>query len=293
MIRFALRKALKAADGEMQLDVQYRIKPGTFLAIYGKSGVGKTSILRMLAGLMQADRGIIEVDGEIWLNTVNKVRLSPQKRAIGYVFQDYALFPNMTVHQNLEYALEKGQDPSILEELIAITELEQLQGRKPGTLSGGQKQRVALARALVRKPKLLLLDEPLSALEKEMRGKLQDYILKAHRKFGLSTILVSHDLSEVYKMADEVMVLERGLVKAVGSPSEVLGKERSSEGLQLIGEVLSIEQQGEFSKISILVGRSILPLKIDAALASTLNVGEEVLTFWDTGTARVQKIIRP
>jgi molybdate transport system ATP-binding protein len=128
----------------------------------------------------------------------------------------------MTVRGNLEFALEKNQSKNIVDELLQLTELEQLHNKKPNLLSGGQKQRVALARALIRKPKLLLLDEPLSALDTEMQIKLQDYILKVHHEFNLTTILVSHDLNEVIKMSKRVLVLEDGQIKKDGSPLDVL-----------------------------------------------------------------------
>lgn len=285
MIRFFLRKKLRASDGDMLLDVQCRLDQGQLLTIYGKSGAGKTSILRMLAGLLSPDRGIIEVHGQTWLNTVNRIGLRPQKRAIGYVFQDYALFPNMTVRENLQFGLEKGQDPQIVDELIHTIELEQLQHRKPDTLSGGQQQRVALARALVRRPKLLLLDEPLSALDKAMRLKLQDYILKVHRQFQLTTILVSHDLAEVFKLSDQVMCLEKGLVTAQGKPVEVFGQPQT-QALQLVGEVLALHP----ASATILIGATMLDLPLTPDLAETLEVGREVLVSWSAATAQIELI---
>ena len=158
MIELSLHKELISSGGKMFLNIDISLKPGKFITLYGESGAGKTSTLRMLAGLMNPDQGKIRVNNSVWLDTDKKVKLKPQQRDIGYVFQDYALFPNMTVRKNLEYALDKRQDKSIIDELIDIIELTELQYRKPESLSGGQKQRVALARALVRQPKILLLD---------------------------------------------------------------------------------------------------------------------------------------
>ncbi len=149
MIQIALQKKLGAANGEMQLDVDIEIEEGMLVTLYGNSGAGKTSILRMIAGLLQPERGLISVNEKCWLDTSRGISLTPQQRKTGFVFQDYALFPNMTVKENLAYALEKGQSKAIVEELIRIVELRDLQQRKPSELSGGQKQRVALARALV------------------------------------------------------------------------------------------------------------------------------------------------
>jgi molybdate transport system ATP-binding protein len=157
-----------------------------------------------------------------WFDKEKKVNIKPQLRNIGMVFQDYSLFPNMTVKENLEFALEKGQSRSIVDDLLQLSELGQLYNKKPTILSGGQKQRVALARALVRQPKLLLLDEPLSALDSEMQSKLQDYILKVHQEFKLTTIMISHDLLEVIKMSARVLILEEGRIMKDGTPGEVL-----------------------------------------------------------------------
>jgi len=152
MISTSLHKTLQTANGIMPLDIELDIYPGEFVTIYGESGAGKTSILKMLAGLLTPDYGKIIVDGTTWLDTSRKINLAPQKRKIGFVFQDYALFPNMSVRKNITYALAKDQDIQIVEELIEITELGDLQHQKPNLLSGGQRQRVALARALVQQP---------------------------------------------------------------------------------------------------------------------------------------------
>ncbi len=226
MISVQISKQLHGPEGDMDLQVDTKIQKGEFVTVFGPSGAGKTSILRMLAGLLKPDSGRIEVGDSIWFDSGKKVHLPPQLRTVGMVFQDYSLFPNMTVRENLDFALEKGQPKAIVEDLLELTELGQLAGKRPFQLSGGQKQRVALARALVRKPQLLLLDEPLSALDAAMQDKLQDYILKVHREFGLTTILISHDLIEVVKMSERVLVLDQGRIAQDGKPGEVLPLER-------------------------------------------------------------------
>jgi molybdate transport system ATP-binding protein len=222
MIDINISKKLSGASGELNLQFTTRILPQEIVTIYGPSGAGKTSVIRMLAGLLQPDGGYIKVDENIWFDKSKKINIKPQLRNIGIVFQDYSLFPNMTVRGNLEFALEKNQSKNIVAELLQITELEQLHDKKPDLLSGGQKQRVALARALIRKPKLLLLDEPLSALDTEMQIRLQDYILQIHQQFNLTIILVSHDLNEVVKMSKRVLVLEDGQIKKDGLPLDIL-----------------------------------------------------------------------
>lgn len=219
MIEIRIQKELSAAQGPMTLTVEQTLSSQQFLAISGPSGSGKTSLLRILAGLARPDRGFLRVGQQVWMDTDRGVFLPPQKRHVGVVFQDYALFPNMTVGDNLRYALDRRGDPAVIDELIETMELEQLTGQFPRTLSGGQQQRVALARALVRRPNLLLLDEPLSALDTDLRQRLQNYILRVHHQFGLTTVLVSHDYSEIRKMADQVWRLENGHVTYAGAPA--------------------------------------------------------------------------
>jgi molybdate transport system ATP-binding protein len=222
MIELAITRTLHGAAGPINLNLEVRIETGDFVTLYGPSGAGKTSILRMLAGLLTPNDGRIRCDQRTWFDKSKRVNLSPQFRNLGMVFQEYSLFPNMTVQGNLEFALQKGHPKSRVDELLQLTELEQLRDKKPALLSGGQKQRVALARALVRQPQLLLLDEPLSALDTAMQIKLQDYILRAHRQYNLTTLMVSHDLNEVIKMSKRVLLLEDGVIKKDGRPLDVL-----------------------------------------------------------------------
>ncbi|MES2240582.1 MAG: ATP-binding cassette domain-containing protein [Bacteroidota bacterium] len=277
MIAFKIQKKLQSASGEMLLDLDFEIRENEFVTLYGASGSGKTTTLRILSGLDQTDQGWIKVNEEIWLDSKNKIQLPPQKRKIAYVFQDYALFPNMSVRANLSYALEKGQDKSIIEELLTLMELEQLQHQKPNQLSGGQKQRVALARALVRKPNILLLDEPLSAVDNEMRLKLQDYIIQVHRKYNLTTILVSHDISEIYKMSDKVIVLENGKISKQGTPDEVFSSRLVSGKFQFVGEVLKIEKENFIYIVSVLIGNNVVKVIAIEEEIENLNIGNKVL----------------
>jgi molybdate transport system ATP-binding protein len=212
MIKLDLHKKLSGADGLIQLRVNFTVQTNELVTLYGPSGAGKTSIIRMIAGLMKPDSGSILVNGNTWFDSQQKMHLRTQDRPIGLVFQEYSLFPNMTVYENLKFALAKGNSEDMVEEMLDMIGLTNLRKAKPNILSGGQKQRVALARALVRKPSILLLDEPLSALDSGMRTKLQDDILSFHKRFGLTTILVSHDYHEVKKMSDRVIVIENGKV---------------------------------------------------------------------------------
>lgn len=212
MIEISLVKKLTGADGPFDLKFTTSIKYGELVALYGPTGSGKSSVLRMLAGLMRPDEGVISVGDHIWFDHKKRINVIPQERTIGMVFQDYSLFPNMTVRQNLEFALSRDQNSHIVEELLTISGLTNLADKRPTFLSGGQRQRIALTRAMVRKPDILLLDEPLSALDTKMRAILQDYILDFHQRFNLTIILVSHDLNEVIKMSRRVLVLESGSI---------------------------------------------------------------------------------
>ncbi|MFC2124293.1 ATP-binding cassette domain-containing protein [Bacteroidota bacterium] len=258
MIEFSFVKTLETHSGRKPLDVECHVEAGNFVTIYGPSGAGKTTMLRILAGLLRPEYGKIKIGNDIWLDSNNGIWVPPQNREIGLVFQDFALFPNMTVRQNLEYALDKGISSDIVGELLELMELEKLGDRKPDTLSGGQKQRVALARALVRKPKLLLLDEPLSALDFEMRARLQDYILEIHRKFNLTTFLVSHDLGEIFKMSEFMIHIQEGRIVRQGSPTEIFSDQQISSKFQFVGEVLDIEKEDVIYVVRVLIGNNIV-----------------------------------
>jgi molybdate transport system ATP-binding protein len=290
MIQISLEKKLKGAGGEMLLHVNIEVEEGKLITLYGNSGAGKTSILRMIAGLMQPDRGLITVSQKTWFNSEERVCLRPQQRKIGFVFQDYGLFPNMTVKENLLYALDSKQHKEIVNNLINIVGLEDLSDRKPESLSGGQKQRVALARALVRKPEILMLDEPLSALDITMRNSLQDYILKLHKKFNLTTILVSHDVGEVVKMADEIFMIEDGKITQHGRPIEVFSNKRLSGKFQFPGEIIQIDKEDIIYVVTILIGANIVKIVAVESEIQTMKVGDKVIVASKAFNPLLQKI---
>lgn len=277
MIQFKTHKMLQTADGKLPLDVSFTIEKGQFLAIYGNSGTGKTTLLRILAGLTQAEKTHIEVANEVWDNSQNKIHLSVQNRSIGFVFQDYALFPNLTVKENLEFALQKNDNTQIVSELIELMELQSLQNSKPQNLSGGQKQRVALARAIVRKPKILLLDEPLSALDDEMRFKLQDYILKIHQKYQLTTVMITHSIPEIFKLSDKVIILDKGKILKEGTPGEVFSEEKISSKFKLTGEIISITKSDIIYIIQVFSGNNIIKVVATENEIKDFKIGQKVL----------------
>lgn len=277
MIEIKLQKTLLDAANSFELSVDFCIEAGQFISIYGKSGAGKTSLLRLIAGLDQNKSGKIKINDSVWYDKDIQVNLPPQKRKVGMVFQDYALFPNMTVKENLEFALAKSQSPAIVIELLDTIELIDFQDRKPNTLSGGQKQRVALARALVQKPDVLLLDEPLSALDDETRLKLQDYILKVHKKYNLTTFLVSHDLAEVFKLSDYVLKLEQGKIIDEGTPDSLFLDNTISGKYKSIGSVLVIKKADTVNVVSVLIGANIIKIVSTNDEIQNLKIGDRVL----------------
>jgi molybdate transport system ATP-binding protein len=277
MIILQLKKMLDAMDGKMELNVSMDIKKNSLTTIFGESGAGKTSILRMISGLMDPDSGRIEVNGKTWYDSDAGKNLRIQNRKIGYVFQDYALFPNMTVKENLSYALKKNQDPGIVSELLEIIELENLKNRKSVTLSGGQKQRVSLARALVGNPEILLLDEPLSALDEGIRSKLQDYILRVHEKYKLTTILVSHDLPEIFKLSDKIFLLKNGKIERSGSPSEVLLSNNISGKYRFTGTIIEKTKNDVVHVVGVLVGNNLIKVIATEDEGESLNIGDRVM----------------
>lgn len=277
MITASLSKKLFGSEKEFNLSIDFNIEKGELVALYGKSGSGKTSILKMLAGLTPPDSGYIKINNDIWLDSKNKIETKPQKRSIGFVFQEYNLFPNMSVEENLLFALEQKTFSPLAHELIEMGEISNLLKRYPATLSGGQCQRVALIRGLIREPKLFLLDEPLSALDAKIRESLQDMILLVHKKMNVSTIMVSHQTSEIFKMADKVICLEEGKIKKSGTPYEIFTEKKISSKVKFPGEILKIEKKEIIYIITIKIGNNITQIVEMNPNENNLRVGDRVL----------------
>ena len=275
MIEIAVTKTLQSVSGRLELDVHAALETGSFTTLFGPSGAGKTTVLRMLAGLTEPDHGNIVAGGETWFDAARRINLPPQKRAIGFVFQDYALFPNLNVRENIAYAAKKNETAWV-EELLELAGLTALQNRLPPTLSGGQKQRVALARAIARKPKLLLLDEPLSALDAAMRARLQDDLLCLHRRFGLTTLLVSHDIGEVFRLSQRVLRLDGGRIIQSGTPAEVFLHKRLAGKLNVHAQVLAIRHEEVVHIVSLLIGQDIVDVIASADEVEGLLQGDAV-----------------
>lgn len=270
MINIDIKKELHGSNGKMNLDVNLEIKDGEFLALAGLSGSGKTTLLRILAGLEEAN-GTINIDNNFWLN--DKFCLPSQKREIGFVFQDYALFPNFSVIDNLLYV---KKDKDLANHLLKITELEELKNRMPQTLSGGQKQRVSLCRALMNRPKLLLMDEPLSALDPQMRTKLQNEILTLHKEFNTTTIMVSHDPSEIYRLANRIVVLNHGQIINDGTPKDILLKTKGSQKFSFEGELLDIIKVDVIHIAIVAIGQQLVEVVVSKEEVKNLKIGQKV-----------------
>ena len=270
MINITIKKELHGSNGKMNLDVNLEIKNGEFLALAGLSGSGKTTLLRVLAGLEEAN-GTINIDNNFWLN--EKFCLPSQKREIGFVFQDYALFPNFSVIDNLLYV---KKDKDLANHLLKITELEELKNRMPQTLSGGQKQRVSLCRALMNRPKLLLMDEPLSALDPQMRTKPQNEILALHKEFNTTTIMVSHDPSEIYRLSNRIVVLNYGQIINDGLPKDILLKTKGSQKFSFEGELLDIIKVDVIHVAIVSIGQQLVEVVVSREEVKNLTIGQKV-----------------
>jgi len=207
-LRITLRKTLATESGERMLELDTTLIAGELLAISGSSGCGKSTLLRMLAGLASPDEGLIQCGNEVWFDSSLGICLPPQARRTGLVFQDSALFPNMTLGDNMRFALREKAHRSLLPLIAQTLGLTELLGRYPHQVSGGQRQRAAFARALASQPSLQLLDEPFSALDWELRWRLQDELRQWHRSFDCTTLVVSHDLLELFRVADRVIRLD-------------------------------------------------------------------------------------
>lgn len=215
----------------ISLDAAIDCPPGKTLALVGPSGSGKSTILRMIAGLNVPSHGRVACNGDLWLDTAAGVRLAPQERSVGFVFQHYALFPHLTARDNVAAALghlPKARRSRRAVELLALVHLQGMEERRPGALSGGQQQRVALARALARDPRVLLLDEPFSAVDQVTRRKLQWEVAQLRGALNIPIVLVTHDLEEAAALADVMCILHRGQTLQAGPPMEILNRPASA-----------------------------------------------------------------
>ncbi|MGD9865085.1 MAG: ABC transporter ATP-binding protein [Pseudodonghicola sp.] len=249
---------LKAVD-----DVSLDIRENEFFALLGASGSGKTTLLRMLAGFEMPTGGAIHLDGK------DITTVPPNRRPVNLMFQSYALFPHMTVAQNIAYGLEmeklpRGEIKSRVEEMLEVIQLAPLAKRKPDQLSGGQRQRVALARALVKRPRLLLLDEPLGALDKKLRGEMQLELKRIQDEFGITFIVVTHDQEEALVMADRIAILKDGRLLQCGSPREIYEHPESRFAADFIGVM---------NFLPVRVGGGRLLAQTGAAIAADLPAG--------------------
>lgn len=271
----SIHKKYSSQDG-FELSIDCSIEKGKITALYGPSGSGKTSLLRIIAGLTPPDEGSIMVENDVWFSSEKRINTKPQHRDIGIVFQDYALFPNMSVEQNITYAADK-KDAAYIHELISKIGLADLSKSKISSLSGGQQQRVALARALAKKPRYLLLDEPFSAIDTDLKSSLQELVLQVHRDFNTTTLFVSHDLGDVYKMADEVIILEKGKPLKKGSPNQVFTDKEVSGKFQFIGEILNISHEDVVVILTLLIGQQISRVVVTRLEAEGLKKGDKLL----------------
>ena len=215
---------LKKELGGFSLDVEWEMGNET-AALFGYSGTGKTMTFQIIAGLMRPDRGEIRLDEKVLYDSSAGVDLSPQERSLGYVFQNLALFPHMTVQGNILYGAAAGERKakrSDAETMMEVFRVINLRDKYPGEISGGEKQRVALARALMTRPKMLLLDEPFSGLDYPIRIEMRKVLEEIREEFGIPVVLITHDLEEACSLADRMIIYAEGRVVLTGSPEEVL-----------------------------------------------------------------------
>lgn len=267
----------KEFDGFVAVNnVDLSIRQGEIFALLGGSGCGKSTLLRMVAGFMPPTRGLIELDG------VDLTGMPPYQRPVNMMFQSYALFPHMTVEQNVAFGLKqdgmpKAQIAERVLEMLTLVHLERLAKRKPHQLSGGQQQRVALARSLAKSPKLLLLDEPMGALDKKLRSEMQLELVNIVERLGVTCFMVTHDQEEAMTMAHRIAVMDAGAIRQVGSPDEIYEQPANRFTAEFIGSInMLLGKIGEDEKDHVTINTPQLPVPIYVGHGITGYAGMEV-----------------
>jgi len=231
------RRGKKSIKKSFTLDVSFEME-NELVVLFGPSGSGKTTLFKCISGITDLDEGKIIVGNKIYFDKEKKINLTIQKRNLGYVFQNYTLFPHMSVKKNIECGLkgwEKEAREERVMEMLSLLHIEELETRYPSQLSGGQKQRVALARALAPKPEILLLDEPFSALDLEIRTKLAEKIKNLQTKIGIPVLFITHNLEEAFQLADKILVLYGGKAQQFGTPEEIFYYPNNLHVAELVG----------------------------------------------------------
>lgn len=264
-------------------DICLTVARGEFVTLLGSSGCGKTTTLRIVAGLEQTD------SGSVWINGQDVTKLPPDKRDVNTVFQNYALFPHMNVAENIGYGLKlrkvpRGEIKKKVAQMLELVQLEGYEKRKPSELSGGQKQRVAIARALVNNPKVLLLDEPLGALDLQLRRAMQIELKHLQKKLGITFIYITHDQEEAINMSDRIAVMRDGRIEQIGTPDEIYNHPKTSYVATFVGNAnilhgVAESIQGENAIVKIGNDRVIVKLETsqqDTGAKQHLTAGENV-----------------
>ena len=258
--------------GDFHLQVSFEADNG-ITSLFGASGCGKSMTLKCIAGIVRPDRGKIILDGTTLYDSARHINIPAQKRQVGYLFQQYALFPNMTVTQNIRCGVrDRRRAESVLPDIIAQMHLEGLEKLYPAQLSGGQQQRVALARILVNEPKLLLLDEPFSALDSHLRFQLEQEVRQTLRRFGRTVLLVSHDRDEVFRLSGHIAVMHNGRIEKYGDKKEIFRDPGTKNGAILTGckNISRIEKREKGSVFAVDWG---MELRLDREVTDENYVG--------------------